>query len=126
MDEGDILSVLLFGQKQKDLNSSQSKGWSLAALSVAGKYQSTSFLGSIQSGLGLETLDVGSSSQGGTEVGFSKYLGDKVVVEYRQTFGSVPEQRVNVRYRVNRHVSLQADSSSAGKSGADVFWEQAY
>jgi translocation and assembly module TamB len=126
MPEGDILSVLMFGRRQQELDSAQSQSWSLAALALAGQYQASPILASIQEKLGLETLEVGAASEGGTEVGFSKHLGDRVVVEYRQSFGTVPEQRVNVRYRVNRHVSLQADTSSLGRSGADVFWEQVY
>jgi autotransporter translocation and assembly factor TamB len=74
----------------------------------------------------VDTLLLGTSASGDPQFGFSKYLNDRFVLEYQQIFGSLPESRVDLRYRINRHLSLDVISSTAGKSGADLTWEQKY
>ena len=127
MEKADILATLLFGRPLGDLNAGERSAWSSAAAGMAAQYQAAPLLEAIRGKLGLDTLTVGTSPTGqGTELGFSKYLGDRTVLEYQQIFGTLPEERVNLRYRVNRHLSLQSQVSTNGESGGDVLWEQRY
>ncbi len=127
MEKADILATLLFGRPLGDLNAGERSSWSSAAAGMAARYQAAPLLEDIRGKLGLDTLTVGTSSAGqGTALGFSKYLGDRTVVEYQQIFGTLPGERVNLRYRVNRHLSLQTQVSTNGESGGDVLWEQRY
>ncbi|MGC8724388.1 MAG: translocation/assembly module TamB domain-containing protein [Acidobacteriota bacterium] len=127
MEKADILATLLFGRPLGDLNAGERSSWSNAAAGMAVQYQAAPLLEALRGKLGLDTLTVGASSTGqGTEVGFSKYLGDRTVLEYQQIFGTLPEERINLRYRVNRHLSLQSQVSTNGESGGDVLWEQRY
>lgn|GEM_PF-1553301 len=126
MSEGDILSTLLFGRPSNDLNATENRTWSSAVSVLALQYQAAPLVKSVQDGLGLDSIEVGASPTGGTLVGFSKYLGDKTVLEYRQTFGTLPESRLNLRYRINRHLSLQTENTDTGKAGLDLLWENRY
>jgi hypothetical protein len=126
MPQGDILSTLLFGRPSNDLSVAESRAWSASASALALQYQAAPLMESVQEGLGLDTIEIGASPTGGTQVGFSKYLGDKTVLEYRQTFGTLPESRLNLRYRMNRHISLQTESTDTGKAGLDLLWENRY
>jgi len=127
MEKADILATLLFGRPLGDLNAGERSSWSSAAAGMAAQYQAAPLLEALRGKLGLDTLTVGTASDGqGTEVGFSKYLGDRTVLEYQQIFGTLPGERVDLRYRVNRHLSLQSQVSTNGESGGDVLWEQRY
>ncbi len=125
-DEADILSVILFGTPRSDLTAGQNQAWSSTAAAVVALYQTGPVLESFKQGLGLDTLNVGTSPTGAAEVGFSKYLNDKTVLEYHQTFGALPERRVDLRYRINRRLSLQTESESRGNTGVDLLWEKRY
>lgn len=126
LDEGEVLSLILFGRTSQNLNPEEHAAWGGAAAAIAFNYEATPVMRSVSKALKVDTLLVGTSSSGDPQIGFSKYLSDRFVLEYQQTFGSLPETRVNLRYRINRHLSLETISSTAGKSGADLTWEQKY
>jgi hypothetical protein len=126
LDEGEILSLILFGRPSQNLSPEEHARWGGAAAAIAFNYEATPIIRSVTKALKVDTLLVGTSSVGDPQLGFSKYLSDRFVLEYEQVFGSLPESRVNLRYRINRHLSLETISSTAGKSGADLTWEQKY
>ncbi len=126
MDEGDILSTLLFGRRSGDLSAGENRAFGAAAAALAVQYQASPLMKSLQKGLGFDTFEVGPAAGGGTQVGFSKYLGDRTVLEYKQTFGVLPETRLNLRYRINRTLSVQTESTEKGNAGIDLLWEQRY
>ena len=126
LEEGEILSLILFGRTSQNLNPEEHAAWGGAAAAVAFNYEATPVMRSVSKALRVDSLLVGTSESGDAQVGFSKYLSDRFVLEYQQTFGNLPETRVNLRYRINRHLSLETISSTAGKSGADLTWEQKY
>lgn len=117
----DILSLLLFGTKSSDLSSLQRQTQDTSAAALAQQYGTIPLGGPLGDSFGLDSVEVGTST-----VGFSKYVGDRLVVEYRQIFGALPEQRLNLRYRINRSWSFETQISDAGKSGADILWERRY
>jgi len=126
MEEGDILATLLFGRASDDLTAGENQRWGSAAAALALQYQAGPLLDSVKERLDLDAFQFGSDSTGAAQVGFSKFIGDRTVLEYRQTFGALPEGRLNLRYRINRHLSVQSESSTLGKSGLDLLWEQSY
>ncbi|MEW5765576.1 MAG: translocation/assembly module TamB domain-containing protein [Acidobacteriota bacterium] len=126
MEEGDILATLLFGRASEDLTAGENQKWGSAAAALAVQYQAGPLLDSVKKRLDLDAFQLGTDSSGAAQVGFSKFIGDRTVLEYRQTFGALPEGRLNLRYRINRHLSVQSESSTLGKSGLDLLWEQSY
>jgi autotransporter translocation and assembly factor TamB len=126
LEQGDILSLILFGRPSQKLSPEENARWGGAAAAIAFSYQAAPLMNSVAKALKVDTLQVGTSSTGDAQIGFSRYLSDRFVLEYEQTFGALPEGRLNLRYRVNRHLSLETNSSTIGKSGADVIWEQKY
>ena len=126
MNEADILATFLFGKTGTGFSPQEDKTVSAAAATLALQYQTGPILESLQKGLRLDTLAVGPAPQGGTQLSLSRALGDRTLFEYRQVFGAEPESRLDLRYRVNRTLSLSADSSTRTGSGVDVLWEQRY
>lgn len=125
LDQSDVLAVIMFGKPLKDLEAGQRQNWSAAAVAMAAQYQASPLLES--GSTGLANLQVGVDDQtGGGTVGFSRYIGDRLVLEYTQVFGTLPEERLNLRYRINRKWSVEVETSSVGSSGGDLVWERRY
>lgn len=125
MEQGEILATLLFG-RSRNLSAGENAQWGSAAAALAFQYRAGGLLESVQRRLNVDTLSVGADPLGGPQVGFSKYIGDRTVLEYYQTFGALPEGRLNLRYRINRNLSVQSESSTLGRSGMDLLWERRY
>jgi hypothetical protein len=117
----DILSLLLFGTTSSELSNLQRQTTDRSAAALAQQYGTIPLAGALGQSIGLDSVEVGTSS-----VGFSKYMGDRLVLEYRQIFGALPEQRIDLRYRINRRWSFETQISNAGRSGADILWEKRY
>jgi autotransporter translocation and assembly factor TamB len=125
LEQSDVLAVIMFGKPLKDLESGQKQNWSAAAVAMAAQYQASPLLESGNTGLANLQVGVDDATGGGT-VGFSRYIGDRLVLEYKQVFGTLPEERLNLRYRINRRWSVEVETSSVGSSGGDLVWEQRY
>ncbi len=125
MEQGEILATLLFG-RSRNLTAGENAQWGSAAAALAFQYRAGGLLESVQRRLNVDSLTVGADPLAGPQVGFSKYIGDRTVLEYRQTFGALPEGRLNLRYRINRNLSVQSESSTLGRSGVDLLWERRY
>ncbi len=124
MDQADILSLLVLGHTTKGMSPGEAQSYSGAAAGAVALYGASPLLDAAKSALGLDSMVIGVGPN--PQVGFSKYLGDKTVLEYQQTFGALPEWWANLRYQINTHLSVQTGSSSKGTTGIDLFWEQRY
>jgi autotransporter translocation and assembly factor TamB len=125
MEQGDILATLLFG-RSRNLSAGENAQWGSAAAALAFQDRAGGLLESVQHRLNVDSFSLGADPLGGPQVGFSKYIGDRTVLEYYQTFGALPEGRLNLRYRINRNLSVQSESSTLGRSGVDLLWERRY
>jgi len=123
MDQADILSVLVLGHRANEMGTGDSAQYSAAAGAVT-LYGSSPLVESAKEALGLDSVVVGVGAN--SQLGFSKYLGDKAILEYQQTFGALPEWWVNLRYRIDKNWSVQTGSNSKGTTGIDLFWERRY
>lgn len=124
MDQADILSLLVLGHTTKGMSPGEAQSYSGAAAGAVALYGASPLLDAAKNALGLDSMVIGVGPN--PQVGFSKYLGDKTVLEYQQTFGALPEWWANLRYQINTHLSVQTGSSSKGTTGIDLFWEQRY
>ncbi len=124
MDQADILSLLVLGHTTKGMSPGEAQSYSGAAAGAVALYGASPLLDAAKNALGLDSMVIGVGPN--PQVGFSKYLGDKTVLEYQQTFGALPEWWANLRYQINTHLSVQTGSSSRGTTGIDLFWEQRY
>ena len=123
MDQADILSVLVLGHRASEMGGGDSAQYSAAAGAVT-LYGASPLVESAKEALGLDSVVVGVGAN--SQLGFSKYLGDKAILEYQQTFGALPEWWVNLRYRIDKNWSVQTGSNSKGTTGIDLFWERRY
>lgn len=126
LEEGEILSLILFGRTSQNLNPEESARWGGAAAALAFSYEASAILNSVSKKMKFDTMEIGTSSKGEPQIGFSKYLSDRLVLEYKQTFGALPESNVKLRYRINKNLSVETNSSTQEHSGADLIWERKY
>lgn len=126
LEQGEILSLILFGRTSQNLNPEESARWGGAAAALAFSYEASPILNSVSKKMKIDTMEIGTSSKGDPQIGFSKYLSDRLVLEYQQTFGALPESNINLRYRINKNLSVETNSSTQGHSGADLIWERKY
>ena len=124
LEQSDILSLLVVGRTSKDLRTGDSQTVSSSAAGAVALYGATPILDQTKDALGLDSMSIGVGAS--PQVALSKSLGDRTVLEYQQTFGALPEWWVNLRYRYDRHWSVQASGSSKGTTGMDLFWEARY
>jgi len=127
LDSSGVLAVLLYDQRPEELTPQQRSNWAAAAAAVALQYQSGDLLDSVRKRTGLDAITVVTGDTGQSAgVGLTKSIGDRVVVQYQQLFGTVPEERINLRYRINRRISFRGSSSSVDGNTADLLWEKRY
>jgi len=127
LDSSGILAVLLYDHRPEELSAQERTDWAAAAASLALQYQAGDMLDSVGRHMGLDAITVVTGDTGQSAgVGLTKSVGDRVVVEYQQLFGTLPEERVNLRYRINRRLSFRGRSSSLDGTTADLLWEKRY
>lgn len=126
LEESEILSLILFGRPTRDLTLEESTKWGGTVMMLALNYKASPFIESLSKKLKFDTLEISSSIEGEPQLGFSKFLNDRLILEYKQTFGSLPESNFILKYRLNNTLSIETNSSNQGKSGIDLIWEQKY
>lgn len=126
LEQEEILSLILFGRTSQNLNPEEGAKWGGAAAALAFSYEATPLLNSISKKINVDTILIGTSAKGDPQLGFSKYLSDRLILEYQQTFGTLPESNLNLRYRINKNFSIETNSSTQRHSGADFIWERKY
>gem|GEM_PF-1709485 len=126
LEQGEILSLILFGRTLQNLNPDENAKWGGAAAVIAFNYEAAPLFNSVSKKMKFDTIGMGTSERGDPQLGFSKYLSDKLVLEYQQTFGALPESNINLKYRINRNLSIETNSSTQGHSGADIIWERKF
>lgn len=127
LDSSGILAVLLYDHRPEEMDAQEKTNWAAAAATLALQYQAGDLLESVTRHVGLDAITVVTGDTGRTAgIGLTKSIGDRVVLEYQQLFGAVPEERVNLRYRINRRLSFRGTNSSTEGSTADLLWEKRY
>jgi autotransporter translocation and assembly factor TamB len=138
LDQGDILSVLLFGRPASQLSGGQGEILQRQGLSVLANYVAPELQRSLMDTLGLAavTFSMPTGDRAGT-VGVGRYFGNDLFVSLAQDFGGPKggTQRqlqgligtsVTIQYSLTPSVTLQTASSTEGESSVDVIWHRRY
>ena len=138
LDQGDILSVLLFGKPASELSGGQGQVLQQQALGLLASYVAPQLQKSIMDTFGLAavTISMPGGDRAGT-VGVGRYFGNDLFVSLAQDFGGPKggTQRqlqgligtsVTVQYSLTRSITLQTASSTEGESSVDVIWHRRY
>jgi translocation and assembly module TamB len=128
LEQGDVLSVLLFGKPMDDLTAGQATGLQEQTVRLAGQYAIGELGASVRDGLGLHTLDVElpEGQQGTGRVTVGRYVTRDVLVSLGHEFGSSVAEVFGVEYGITRSISVRGATSTDGRSAVDLFWRRRY
>ena len=127
LEQGDVLSVLLFGKTTDELSGNESEVLADQTAAIAGSYAAQGLTRSVAGTLGLDTLSVDAGGgYEGTAITAGKYVADDIFVSLANTFGRESVVELRIEWQLLREWSLETSSDTLGRSGIDVFWRRRY
>lgn len=118
----EALALLLFGDKFTELSPLKiaQLGAQLATLAGGGG----GLLGNIRSGLGVDSLDVGTDDDGNAQVGVGAYVSEKVYADVN--VNAKGETEVNLNLDLTDSLTLKGSVGNTGDTGVGLFFERDY
>ncbi|MGF1613937.1 MAG: translocation/assembly module TamB domain-containing protein [Gammaproteobacteria bacterium] len=132
LDQGDILSLLLFGRTSDRLTSSEQNALAGQAVRFAGGFAADILERTVGQVLGLDSVAIGLGDQDDAiSVGAGRYLTQDIYVEYQRKLADpVQGKRVGnvvaVEYSIRRGIKIQATGSDYGETAIDFLWSRDY
>jgi len=128
MTEGDIMSVLLFGEPLDHLNSDQVDLVQRRSMDVAAALGAAQLETRLARQLGVDMLTIG---RGGREGGrrslvLGKYISRRVLLKYEQALEEWGSFFINLEYFLTQRVRLETLIGSQSQSGLEVNWTTDY
>ena len=124
MAQDEILSRILFQKASGGLSPFQALQLAQAVAQLSGGSAGPDVMDSARKSLGLDSLDVGTSSTGAPTVGGSRYISDKLSVGVRA--GAKPaDTAATVDYDITRRIKVKGEAGSDGRTavGVGAEWE---
>ncbi|HSV01299.1 MAG TPA: translocation/assembly module TamB domain-containing protein, partial [Roseiarcus sp.] len=121
LPEDEVLSRILFQKASGSLSAFQALELANAVATLSGKADAFE---TVRKSLGVDSLDISSSTTGGALVSATRAINDRVSLGV--TTGARPQDNsVNLNFDVTRHVRLQAgvDASGGSSAGVGLDWE---
>lgn len=133
MNEADIMAYLVFGRPLNDLDGdershlrededpSRQLRANLAALALA--FGTQDLRGSVSSAIGVDMVDLGSDSQGGSTLTAGRFFGPRILLKYHHALENTGSNFMTLEYfltRMFRLVSTYGQGEEA--SGVEVRW----
>ncbi|MCB1339567.1 MAG: translocation/assembly module TamB domain-containing protein [Pseudooceanicola sp.] len=118
----EALALLLFGDKFTELSPLKiaQLGAQLATLAGGGG----GILGNIRSGLGVDSLDVGTDDDGNAKVGVGSYISEKVYADVN--VNAQGETEINLNLDLTDSLTLKGSVGNTGDTGVGLFFERDY
>ncbi|MCB8839641.1 translocation/assembly module TamB domain-containing protein [Aurantimonas sp. VKM B-3413] len=117
LPQDEVLARLIFGQGTSDLSPLQIAQLAEAAATLAGVGGSTGLLDNLRSQLGVDDLDIKTTSDGQTAVGVGKYLNDNTYLGVDST------GRVSLDLKLGGGLKARGAVTSSGGGEVGVFYE---
>ncbi|MBO0661792.1 translocation/assembly module TamB domain-containing protein [Jiella sp. MQZ9-1] len=117
LPQDEVLARLIFGQGTSNLSPLQIAQLAEAAATLAGVGGSTGLLDNLRSQLGVDALDITTTSDGKTAVGVGKYINDNTYVGVDST------GRVSLELKLGGGVKAKGAVTSTGGGEVGVFYE---
>ena len=124
MAQDEILSRILFQKASGGLSPFQALQLAQAVAQLSGGSAGPDVMDSARKSLGLDSLEVGTSSTGAPTVGGSRYISDKLSVGVRA--GAKPaDTAATVDYDITRRIKVKGEAGSDGRTavGVGAEWE---
>jgi autotransporter translocation and assembly factor TamB len=121
LPEDEIISRILFGRSASQLTTIETArlAAALAQLSGGGGFD---LMGGLEDALGLDTLDIGQSETGQTQLTTGKYLSDNVYVEVRGAAEGTPG--IAGEWTPRKNVSVEAETAPGERQRVTVQWQK--
>jgi autotransporter translocation and assembly factor TamB len=128
LSEGDIMSVLVFGETMDKLDGDQTQLVAQRAAAIAATYGSAELAAELAGPLGVDMLQInpaGSGQEGASSVTVGKYLSPRTLLKYEQALDSGAGFFVTLQYLLTRTITLETLVGTR-QSGAQVNWIKDY
>ena len=108
MDEGDVLSLIVFNQPINQLGEAERLNLVERAGTLAAGYLTTPLANSIAQALDLDMVEIRASGgiNGQPSVALGQQFGSRLFVSFRQEFGSYDRSELSFEYRINELLRL--------------------
>ncbi len=127
MEEGDIMSLLLFGKRIDDLDTGQTALLESRALDLAQTFAAAQVERAITRELGVDLVRVRQSEDSGSaSLVIGKYLSPKALLKYEQEILEGQGASLTLEYQLARRLKLATFLSRYFTSGAEVQWSVDY
>ena len=121
LPEDEVLSRILFGRSPTQLSAIEAARFAAALAQLSGG-SGFDLLGSVENAIGLDTLDIGQSDTGQTQLTTGKYLSDDVYVEVRSAAEGTPG--IAVEWQARRNISVEAETVPGESQSVSVQWKK--
>ena len=121
LPEDEVLSRVLFGRSPTQLSAIEAARFAAALAQLSGG-GGLDLLGSVENAIGLDTLDIGQSDTGQTQLTTGKYLSDDVYVEVRSAVEGTPG--IAVEWQARRNISVEGETVPGESQSVSVQWKK--
>lgn len=120
LPQDEVLARLIFGQGTADLSPLQIAQLASAAAQLSGVGGSTGLLDNLRSQLGVDDLDIRTTSDGKTSVGVGRYINENTYVGVDST------GRVSIDLELGADIKARGAVTANGGGEVGVFYEKEY
>ena len=121
LDEGDILSLIIFNRPINDLGEGEKTTLAQRAGSLVGGFVAAPVAEALRDALDVDLLEITPvSDEGGTEVSVGNQIGERVFVKVRQQFGSSEVTQLVLEYELSKVLRLATSIAQGGDTNRTI------
>ena len=121
LDEGDILSLIIFNRPIYDLGEGEKTTLAQRAGSLVGGFVAAPVAEALRDALDVDLLEITPvSEEGGTEVSVGNQIGERVFVKVRQQFGSSEVTQLVLEYELSKLLRLETSVAQGGDTSRTI------
>ncbi|MEO5820950.1 MAG: translocation/assembly module TamB domain-containing protein, partial [Vicinamibacteraceae bacterium] len=121
LDEGDILSLIIFNRPINDLGEGEKTTLAQRAGSLVGGFVAAPVAEALRDALDVDMLEITPvSEEGGTSVSVGNQIGERVFVKVRQQFGSSETTQLVLEYELSHLLRLETSVAQGGDTSRSI------
>jgi autotransporter translocation and assembly factor TamB len=121
LDEGDILSLIIFNRPINDLGEGEKTTLAQRAGSLVGGFVAAPVAEALRDALDVDLLEISPvSDEGGTSVSVGNQIGERVFVKVRQQFGSSETTQLVMEYELSNLLRLETTVAQGGDTSRSI------
>ena len=122
LDEGDILSLIIFNRPINDLGEGEKRTLASKAGALVGGFVSAPVAEALRDALDVDQLEITPVSEdgGGASVSVGNQIGERVFVKVRQQFGSSETTQLVLEYELSKRLRLATSIAQGGDTSRTI------